>query len=126
MEKEEQRKWDEAKRIIEEAEFYEAVYEDRDSEENRKVLDNRKKKKLMTRTQRDQRRLGNREPKRDVTYALTVYEYYKSKLQYEENALKEYFSSILMEGQYNADRFLATRFSITEFNIPAFEELRVD
>ena len=49
MEKEEQRKWDEAKRIIEEAEFYEAVYEDRDSEENRKVLDNRKKKKLMTR-----------------------------------------------------------------------------
>ena len=61
-----------------------------------------------------------------MTYALTVYEYYKSKLQYEESALKEYFSSILMEGQYNADRFLATRFSINEFNIPQFEELRID
>ena len=126
MEKEEQRKWDEAKRIIEEAEFYEAVYEDRDSQENQKILENKKRKKLMTRSQRDQRRLGNREPKRDVAYALTVYEHYACKLQYEESALREYFSSILMEGKYNADRFLATRFSITEFNIPAFEELRVD
>ena len=123
MEEEQQRKYDSAKQIIADAEFYDQVHEDRAEEENRRIFEKLKNrnKKLMTRGQRDQRRL-NRSQTRECSFYLDVYDYYKQKSKYEENELCEYFSSIMLEAKYNADRFMATGISIQEFNLQSYEE----
>ena len=125
MEEEMQRKYDSAKQIIEEAEFYNRVHEDRVAEENRQIVELLKtgKKKLLTRSQRDQRRKLNRMKKTvDKSYSLDVYDYYLQKSFYDEEQLCGYFTSIMLEGKYNTDRFLATGLSIEEFDLKSYDD----
>ena len=123
IEEQQQRKYDSAKQIIEEAEFYAQVQEDRAEEENRKIFEKlkSKKKKFITRSQHNQRRL-NRSQTEEKPFQLDVYNYYKQKAEYEETELCEYFSSILLEAKYNADRFLETGYSIEEFDLQSYED----
>ena len=123
IEEEEQRKYDQAKQIIADAEFYDKVQEDRAEEEITKIFEKLKnrKKKLMTRSQHDKRRLNRTQPKEQF-FHLDVYNYYKQKAEYEENELCQYFASIMLEGKYNADRFLSTGYSIEEFNLQCYDD----
>lgn len=123
IEEEQQRKYDSAKQTIADAEFYAKVQEDRAEEENTKIFQKLKdrKKKLMTRSQHDKRRLNRTQPEEQF-FHLDVYNHYKQKAKYEENELCQYFSSIMLEGKYNADRFMATGYSIEEFNLQCYDD----
>ena len=128
IEADRQRKCDATKKIIDEAEFYDGAKSDLFSAEDKKIFQRlqSKRKRLLKRSQRDQRRSVKRTPIEEKPYSLNVYEYYQNKDKYKKQQLSEYFFSMGLDEDYTPDRFLVTRYCISEFGLETFEEAQAN
>ena len=128
IEADRQRKCDATKQIIKDAEFYDEAQSDLFSAEDRKIFDRlrTKKKRLLTRSQRNQRQTYKRPVVEEQPYSLNVYEYYQEKHKFKKQQLSEHFFSMGLDEDYTPDRFLVTRYCISEFGLQTFEEARAD
>ena len=124
IEADRQRKCDVTKKIIEDAEFYDAAKSDLFSAEDKKIFNRlkTKQKRRLTKSQRDQRKTFKRAPVVEKPYALNVYGYYQEKQTYEKQVLGEHFFSMDLDEDYTPDRYLVTRYCISELGLQTFAE----
>lgn len=123
IEEERERKYNLTLSIIEDGEIKEALKETREErqawfqEEKRKL----KNKKLKSRSKLNKNR-RTQVIFRPVNYALNTYEYYKAKEAYEFDQVSTHMTSVFENSDWNTNRFLNARISLSELNIPSYAE----